>query len=137
MEMENAVILAKYLRDVPEFSAAFASYERLRRRRVERIVAEGARQSGNKALGPVGRMLRDLMVRLDFGCLEQPACPFRATLQLHWRRGSESALFDRDYGVKRPDFLEESSIIDFSKLYSFQLFWCPLLGNSNLNLRLV
>ncbi len=93
MEMENAVILAKYLRDVPGFSAAFASYERLRRRRVERIVAEGARQSGNKALGAVGRMIRDLMVRLDFGCLEQPACPFRATLQLHWRRGSESDIF--------------------------------------------
>ena len=63
MEMEDAVILAKYLRDVPGFSAAFASYERLRRRRVERIVAEGARQSGNKALGPVGTMIRDLMVR--------------------------------------------------------------------------
>ena len=128
MEMENAVILAKYLRDVPGFSAAFASYERLRRRRVERIVAEGARQSGNKALGPVGRMIRDLMVRLDFGCLEQPACPFRATLQLHWRRGSESALFDRDYGVKRPDSLEESRIFYLANYTHFNCFGIRFLA---------
>ena len=45
---------------------AFATYERLRRHRVERIVAEGARQSSNKTPGPVGRKVRDVL--LPFVC---------------------------------------------------------------------
>src|SRR5215216_2611732 len=43
---------------------AFAAYERLRRARVERIVAHGARTSNSKAAGPVARVLRDLMMPL-------------------------------------------------------------------------
>jgi 2-polyprenyl-6-methoxyphenol hydroxylase-like FAD-dependent oxidoreductase len=66
MAIEDAVVLAKCLRDVPRVPRAFAAYERLRRRRVERIVAGGARQSGNKTLGPVGVKLRDLVLPLVF-----------------------------------------------------------------------
>src|SRR5262249_23676680 len=39
---EDAVMLAKSLRDQPGISQALASYEQLRRERVERIVADGA-----------------------------------------------------------------------------------------------
>jgi 2-polyprenyl-6-methoxyphenol hydroxylase-like FAD-dependent oxidoreductase len=60
--MEDGVVLAKCLRDAPSVSDAFATYEGLRRQRVERIVATGARGSSAKAPGPVGRVLRDLMV---------------------------------------------------------------------------
>ena len=62
MAIEDAIVLARCLRDLPDTRGAFAAYERLRRRRVERIVAHGARTSNSKAAGPVGRVLRDLMM---------------------------------------------------------------------------
>jgi len=62
MAIEDAVVLARCLRDLPDIGQAFAAYERLRRARVERIVAHGARTSNSKAAGPVARVLRDLMM---------------------------------------------------------------------------
>lgn len=62
MALEDGVVLAQCLRDAPDVRRAFALFERLRRRRVERIVAQGARSSSAKAAGPVGRILRDLML---------------------------------------------------------------------------
>ena len=62
MAIEDAVVLAKSLRDLPDIQQAFATYERLRRGRVERVVAHGARSSSGKAAGPVARVLRDLML---------------------------------------------------------------------------
>jgi 2-polyprenyl-6-methoxyphenol hydroxylase-like FAD-dependent oxidoreductase len=44
MALEDSVILAKCLRDVPDIQQAFRSYERLRRGRVERLVAASAAQ---------------------------------------------------------------------------------------------
>jgi 2-polyprenyl-6-methoxyphenol hydroxylase-like FAD-dependent oxidoreductase len=66
MAAEDAVVLAKCLRDLPDIPRAFAAYERLRRRRVERIVAQGARSGSAKTQGPVGRVVRDLMLPLVF-----------------------------------------------------------------------
>lgn len=66
MAMEDAVVLAKALRDLPDTSQAFAAYEHLRRDRVEKIVAYGARSSSSKTPGPVGRLLRDAMLRVVF-----------------------------------------------------------------------
>ncbi len=62
MAIEDAVVLARCLRDLPDTGQAFAAYERLRRERVERVVAQGAKTSNNKAPGPVARVLRDLML---------------------------------------------------------------------------
>jgi 2-polyprenyl-6-methoxyphenol hydroxylase-like FAD-dependent oxidoreductase len=62
--MEDAVVLAKCLRDVSHVPEALAAYEQLRRDRVERIVAHGARSSSSKVPGPFGRLTRDLMLRL-------------------------------------------------------------------------
>lgn len=64
MAIEDAVVLARCLRDLPDTGQAFAAYERLRRGRVERIVAHGARTSNSKAAGPMSRVLRDLMMPL-------------------------------------------------------------------------
>ena len=66
MAAEDAVVLAKCLRDLPDAGQAFAAYERLRRRRVERIVAEGARTGSAKTPGPVGRVVRDLLLPVVF-----------------------------------------------------------------------
>jgi 2-polyprenyl-6-methoxyphenol hydroxylase-like FAD-dependent oxidoreductase len=62
MAIEDAVVLARCLRDLPDVRQSFAAYERLRRTRVERIVAHGARTSNSKAAGPLARVLRDLMM---------------------------------------------------------------------------
>ena len=62
MAIEDGVVLARCLRDLPEVPQAFAAYEQLRRKRVERIVAHGARTSNSKAAGPIGRKIRDLMM---------------------------------------------------------------------------
>ncbi len=64
MAVEDAVQLARCLRDVPDVGAAFTVFEELRRGRVERVVAEGARHSCRKAAGPVGRVLRDAVLPL-------------------------------------------------------------------------
>jgi 2-polyprenyl-6-methoxyphenol hydroxylase-like FAD-dependent oxidoreductase len=62
MAIEDAAVLAKCLRDLPDVQQAFAAYEQLRRERVERVVAQGARSSSGKAAGPIARVLRDLML---------------------------------------------------------------------------
>jgi 2-polyprenyl-6-methoxyphenol hydroxylase-like FAD-dependent oxidoreductase len=60
MAIEDAVVLAKCLRDLPTVAEAFAAYEILRRERVEKVVAAGARSSSTKVAGPIGRVFRDL-----------------------------------------------------------------------------
>jgi FAD-dependent urate hydroxylase len=66
MAVEDAVVLARCLRDSGQVAPALEAYERLRRQRVERVVAHGARMSSTKALGPIGRTLRDLLLPLVF-----------------------------------------------------------------------
>ncbi len=66
MAIEDAVVLAQCLRDRGSVAEALARFEHLRRGRVERIVAHGARGSGSKAPGPIGRVLRDLLLPLVF-----------------------------------------------------------------------
>jgi 2-polyprenyl-6-methoxyphenol hydroxylase-like FAD-dependent oxidoreductase len=73
MAFEDAVVLAQCLRDSRDRQGAFAAFERLRRRRVERIVAQGARTSSSKAAGPLGRVLRDLMMPFVFKHLVTPS----------------------------------------------------------------
>jgi FAD-dependent urate hydroxylase len=64
MAFEDAVVLATCLRDLPDVPTAFTAYERLRRRRVERVVARGKRNGDGKALGPVGRAVLPTVIRL-------------------------------------------------------------------------
>lgn len=63
MAMEDAIVLAKCLRDVPDTRQAFAAFERLRRDRVEEIVKQARRTGNQKApSGAFGRALRDLVL---------------------------------------------------------------------------
>jgi 2-polyprenyl-6-methoxyphenol hydroxylase-like FAD-dependent oxidoreductase len=62
MAIEDAVVLAACLRDLPNPEQAFRAYEQLRRQRVERVVAQGAKSSSYKAPGPLGRQLRDFLL---------------------------------------------------------------------------
>jgi 2-polyprenyl-6-methoxyphenol hydroxylase-like FAD-dependent oxidoreductase len=59
---EDAVVLARCLRDLPDPERAFSAFEELRRERVERVVAFGRKYSGTKTAGPFARVVRDLVL---------------------------------------------------------------------------
>ena len=54
-------------RFIEHATSGFAAYEARRRRRVERIVAAGARGSSAKIPGRVGRVFQESVLRLVFG----------------------------------------------------------------------
>jgi FAD-dependent urate hydroxylase len=62
LAVEDAVLLARLLRDSGSPALAFRYFERTRRPRVERIIKQAARVSSSKAAGPVGRVIRDAMM---------------------------------------------------------------------------
>lgn len=63
---EDAVVLAQCLCASPSPMEAFAAYERLRRARVERVAAWGAKMGGTKTPGPIMRPLLNLVLPLIF-----------------------------------------------------------------------
>ncbi|WP_067670744.1 FAD-dependent monooxygenase [Nocardia miyunensis] len=62
--IESAVQLARCLRDFDDPATAFATYERIRRPRVERIAARGAKINHGKTMGPVMRRAMPLLMPL-------------------------------------------------------------------------
>ncbi|MHC5905826.1 FAD-dependent oxidoreductase [Streptomyces sp. S6] len=63
MAMEDAVVLAKCLRDIPDVPQAFAAFEGLRRARVDKIVKEARRTGSQKApTNTLTRGLRDMVL---------------------------------------------------------------------------
>lgn len=62
LSIEDGVVLAKCLRDLPSPQAAFARYEAARRPRVERIIKWAARINSSKAAGPVAAAIRDALL---------------------------------------------------------------------------
>ena len=85
MAIEDAVVLGKCLRDSGDLPSAFVAFEHLRRSRVERIVANGARSSSAKTPGRVGRMLRDLLMPVVFRYLvTEKAMAWMYTHHIDW-----------------------------------------------------
>jgi FAD-dependent urate hydroxylase len=62
LAIEDAVQLAKCLRDLPAPPQAFAAFEQLRRSRAEKIIKQAARVNNNKAATGAARVFRDLMM---------------------------------------------------------------------------
>ncbi len=62
LAMEDALVLAKCLRDIPDTGRAFVTYERLRRERAEKVVAYSRRIGNSKTAGPIARWFRDLIM---------------------------------------------------------------------------
>ncbi|WP_433219332.1 FAD-dependent oxidoreductase [Dactylosporangium sp. CS-047395] len=71
LAIESAVQLARGLRDLP-VQAAFTEYERMRRERVERIIKMASRTNADKAAGPVGRLLRDMLMPIAMKAFADP-----------------------------------------------------------------
>ncbi|MEU7057492.1 NAD(P)/FAD-dependent oxidoreductase [Streptomyces sp. NPDC046197] len=64
LAVESAVQLARCLRDIPDVGAAFATYERLRRGRVEKVAAQAAKTNSQKSMGPVATKIMTLLMPL-------------------------------------------------------------------------
>jgi FAD-dependent urate hydroxylase len=63
LAMEDALVLAKCLRDLPDPEQAFTAYERLRRERAEKVVAYSHRIGQSKTIShPIGLRIRDLVM---------------------------------------------------------------------------
>ncbi|BAL92385.1 putative monooxygenase [Actinoplanes missouriensis 431] len=64
MAIEDAVTLGRCLAATGDTAAALEKYERLRRTRVQKVVAHGRRNGSGKTAGPVGAAIRDAMFPL-------------------------------------------------------------------------
>ncbi|WP_227983995.1 FAD-dependent monooxygenase [Nocardia spumae] len=64
LAIESAVQLARCLRDFDDPATAFAAYERIRRPRVEKIAARGAKINHSKTVGPLMRRLMPVVMPL-------------------------------------------------------------------------
>lgn len=62
LAVEDGLVLARCLRDLGDPAAAFDAFDGLRRRRVERLVAQAKRTSNLKIPGVVTRTLRDRVI---------------------------------------------------------------------------
>jgi 2-polyprenyl-6-methoxyphenol hydroxylase-like FAD-dependent oxidoreductase len=74
LAVEDAIVLAKCLRDIPDLSQAFATYEHLRRARVERVVKYGRRTGQAKIMThPIQMWFRDLLTPFFLNLFANPA----------------------------------------------------------------
>ena len=62
MSIEDALVLAKCLRDIPDYTSALDVFVTQRRARVEPIIKWAARINSNKASGPFAAKIRDLVL---------------------------------------------------------------------------
>ena len=74
LAVEDAIVLAKCLRDREDHALAFATYERLRRARVERMVQYGRSLSRQKVLtNPIQVEFRDRLMPFFLKLFANPA----------------------------------------------------------------
>jgi len=74
LAMEDAIVLAKCLRDIPDHALAFATYEHLRRARVERMVRHGRNAGQGKVMtNPIQVGFRDLLAPFFIKFFANPA----------------------------------------------------------------
>ena len=64
LSIEDAIVLAKALRDKPDLASALECFVSTRRPRVEKVIKQAARVNSTKAAGPIARVLRDAVLPL-------------------------------------------------------------------------
>ena len=72
MAMEDAATLGRCLPDTAGPDEAFAAFSRLRRERVAKVVALGAKTASSKAAGPAGAVVRDAAMKFGFRFFVKP-----------------------------------------------------------------
>ncbi|MFF1902847.1 FAD-dependent oxidoreductase [Kitasatospora sp. NPDC058218] len=78
--MEDAVVLAKCLRDQPTVEKAFRAFEAARRARVEAVVAQGKRNIEGNLLGSFRGAMRDYFIARTY---KKPQTDGKRTLWMH------------------------------------------------------
>jgi 2-polyprenyl-6-methoxyphenol hydroxylase-like FAD-dependent oxidoreductase len=85
LALEDAMLLARLLRDADDYAAAFRAFEAERKPRVQRIVAEGRRRGGDKQLvGPLQAKVRELMLRVMLNAFGKHADDWVWRYQVDW-----------------------------------------------------
>jgi len=86
MTLEDAMCLAMLLRDCGgDHTRAFATFERLRKDRVEKIVAEGRRRGGGKEeVSAFQSRLRNTMMKFFLGRANEKSDDWLFTYKLNW-----------------------------------------------------
>jgi 2-polyprenyl-6-methoxyphenol hydroxylase-like FAD-dependent oxidoreductase len=86
MALEDAMYLAKVLREAQgNHEGAFARFERDRKSRVERIVAEGRRRSSDKkSVSPFESALRNAMLGVFFNLFGQRSQDWLYRYRIDW-----------------------------------------------------
>jgi hypothetical protein len=86
MALEDAGILAKCLRDLPELNDALTMYERMRRERAAKIYALGKQgDSGKHMVRPMQQRIRDLMMPIVFRFFATPrSVDWVYTYRVNW-----------------------------------------------------
>jgi 2-polyprenyl-6-methoxyphenol hydroxylase-like FAD-dependent oxidoreductase len=77
MAAESAVELARCVRDLANPREAFSAYEALRRPRVEKVAAYGARNNNSKVAGPVAKAVMKLVLPIAMKTVLTPEKMFR------------------------------------------------------------
>ncbi|WP_327008912.1 FAD-dependent monooxygenase [Dactylosporangium sp. NBC_01737] len=91
LAVEDAVVLAKCLRDVPSVGAALARYEQLRRPRTDQMLKVAGANRDAKVAGPVAARLRDVMMPLLFKRFAEKGGAWMYDYDVEWNAVSAPA----------------------------------------------
>ena len=88
LALESSIELARCLRDIPDLTAGYTAYERIRRPRVERIAAMAAKTNNQKASGPIGKALMAALMPIAMRTFLKPEKMFGWThgYRIDWDR---------------------------------------------------
>ena len=92
MALEDAAVLAKCLRDIPDVKQAFATYEHLRRERTVKMYEVGERgDSGKYVTQPMKQWFRDLMTPIFLKLFANPkASDWMYSYRVDWNTKVET-----------------------------------------------
>jgi salicylate hydroxylase len=91
LAVEDAVVLAKCLRDAPSVGEALVRYEALRRPRTDRMLKVAGANRDAKVAGPVAARLRDVMMPLFFKRFAEKGGAWMYDYDVEWNAVSASA----------------------------------------------
>jgi FAD-dependent urate hydroxylase len=100
LSVEDAIVLATSLRDLPTPQAAFTAFTAARRPRVEKIIKWAARINSKKIPGPAGRVIRDAMLPPILKMTADNAA-LRQTFDYHLNWDARTHLADRQRQAPR------------------------------------
>ena len=86
MALEDALLLAKKIRDCPDLATAFGEFETERRPRVERIILEGRRRGQDKTVVNASQQfIRELMMRIFINLFGNKGNEWLYAYKTDWR----------------------------------------------------